>query len=163
MDHHCPWIGNCVGIHNHNHFVLFLSYLLLGCIYASSMSFLPFLKSTNYFIPWNSPLPRSFLLFSFTLALVISLALTILMSWQFYLLLTGQTSIEYYVNQANKEYARRIGRIYKNSFDFGIKRNFQTFFRVKPGEFWFAWFTPGLESPPKIPQMDLKDFLKKEN
>ncbi|CAI2370139.1 unnamed protein product [Moneuplotes crassus] len=34
MDHHCPWIDNCVGIKNQKQFVLFLSYLLLGCCYG---------------------------------------------------------------------------------------------------------------------------------
>ena len=24
MDHHCPWINNCVGHHNHGHFIRFL-------------------------------------------------------------------------------------------------------------------------------------------
>ena len=29
FDHHCPWINNCVGIHNHNSFLVFLWSLTL--------------------------------------------------------------------------------------------------------------------------------------
>ena len=35
MDHHCPWVGNCVGHNNHKFFVQFLIYTTLGCLYSA--------------------------------------------------------------------------------------------------------------------------------
>src|SRR5208282_2408136 len=30
MDHHCPWTLNCIGAHNHAHFLRFLFYTVLA-------------------------------------------------------------------------------------------------------------------------------------
>lgn len=38
MDHHCPFIGNCVGAANHRYFISFLISVVISCLYVVMMT-----------------------------------------------------------------------------------------------------------------------------
>ena len=44
MDHHCPFVGTCAGIHNYSYFILFVIYSLLGLTYALAITSSFFIK-----------------------------------------------------------------------------------------------------------------------
>ena len=56
FDHHCPWINNCVGIHNHNYFLVFLITLTLILFTIAVNSLWTIIKPCSIHIASDCPL-----------------------------------------------------------------------------------------------------------
>lgn len=136
MDHHCPWVNNCVGENNQKFFVLFTFYIATLSVHSLVLVILQFISCVHS--EWSEcsgsfspPATVILLLFLGFEALLFAIFTSIMLGTQLNAIWNDETGIE----QLKKEEARWIRKSRWKSFHavFGL--------------FSIQWFSPFTVAP----------------
>ncbi|CAK9062205.1 Palmitoyltransferase ZDHHC15 (Acyltransferase ZDHHC15) (Zinc finger DHHC domain-containing protein 15) (DHHC-15) [Durusdinium trenchii] len=129
MDHHCPWIMNCIGFRNHKYFFLLIIYSMLCCGFIGITVFETIVWSLEQEMPISH---RFLLLLCFSTTSIMGGLLVMFAGFHTMLMLRGLTTIEF----CEKMSIVTSGTCCK--YDLGVYRNITAVFGPRP----YLWLLP---------------------
>ena len=151
MDHHCPWINGCVGHFNHRYFFCYMISMVLGCFYVMIFGFEIFydevMNRTSDSEEFRLIDRRNLIFYEAFITTGTFLTLGGLALWHAKLIHFGETSIEAHINKSEIKRLLKIGKKYKNAYNFGPWYNWCLFLGLIEGRTWPSLLWPSKYSP----------------
>jgi len=142
MDHHCPWINNCVGESNQKYFVLFTFYIAMISLHALFMIVLATVGCiSGGCIGLTTPTPLLLTIMLLFESLLFFLFTVIMFSTQMHSICTNETAIEQW----------------KNERHWGKETKWLNMKSVFGDKFSLHWFSPFSE--PTVAKEDVYQYI----
>lgn len=132
MDHHCPWIANCVGFGNHKYFLLLVFYALLNVSWVMATQHVSISLSL---IEYTPSMYRFLLVFGMTLSALMFTLLSGFFSLHVWFVLKATTTIEFCEKRSS------AGRPPSTSYELSMYENVTAVLGANP-LFWLLPLAP---------------------
>ncbi|XP_043690409.1 probable protein S-acyltransferase 4 isoform X1 [Telopea speciosissima] len=125
FDHHCPWVGQCIGVRNYRFFFLFISSSTFLCIYVFSFSWVNILREKHNDSLWKTMSKEIICVILIVYCFIAVWFVGGLTIFHFYLICTNQTTYENFRYRYDKK---------ENPYNKGMMRNIRELFfsRIPP-------------------------------